>query len=111
MRNWMCVLALAAMGCSSGPSEAVWLQQAGFGWNGFGHRVSRWTAGVDDTGFYVANIGGTSTTGEVTTTTTTGNLDDGGTSESGCACSADTKTPPLGWAALLLLGLVRRRRN
>jgi len=61
-------LALAASlslvaGCTE-PSEAIWLEGAGFAWVAFNHRLSYVEIGVDDDVVRAGVIGGTSTTNE-----------------------------------------------
>ncbi|NOY24434.1 MAG: hypothetical protein GXP62_01040 [Oligoflexia bacterium] len=54
---------LPLIGCSHDPTQAWWLQGAGYGWELFNHRVAHIEWGVDQNGPTAAFIGGTSTTG------------------------------------------------
>lgn len=54
---------LLGPGCAE-PTEAIWLEGAGFGWSAFNHRLSFWEVGVDDAAVRTALVGGTSTTEE-----------------------------------------------
>lgn len=54
---------LLLTGCSHDPTQAWWLQGAGYGWELFNHRVAHIQWGVDQGGPTAAFIGGTSTTG------------------------------------------------
>ncbi len=58
----LCSLAIS-LGCHD-PTEAIWLEGAGYRWELFNHRVSHVELAVDDDGARASIVGGTSTTGE-----------------------------------------------